>query len=133
MDTQAPTPIPNGTPVRFTPFNPRYSTIEGMLAETITNTSGGIGWNIFCPTPTDPHRVLRAWESDGITKPAEQGAPLAEYEAPEEDGETSSTSTSDDEGTAADPYLLNLYRDSIRTGSTLEEAAAIAVAAGSRQ
>jgi hypothetical protein len=55
----------NAIKVRFTPHDPKYTTVEGLLVDTIKNQDDEPGGHIFCPQKGDPTRILRVWSSNG--------------------------------------------------------------------
>jgi hypothetical protein len=54
-----------GDRVRFTPCRRTNTTLEGVVVDKVQSQGGGIGYNLLCPLPGDPGRVLRVWCSDG--------------------------------------------------------------------
>lgn len=69
-----PAPV-EGDEVTFTPTDPRYSTVTGILRDIIKNQWEEPGWHIFAPTKTDPHKVNRCWSSNGTLKHSMKAIP----------------------------------------------------------
>ncbi len=60
-----PTAIRDGDTIRWEPNDKKYSAVEGIVVDVISNTEGERGFNILVPREGDPGNVVRVWENRG--------------------------------------------------------------------